>query len=125
MKSKDDLIKSGFTESGLARYEQTVNEYAEMLYSKSVSFGEADKAKGLPREVTHDHVRAAAYTIAKSYGREKKSSWMIVSQVAEYIFTAVSAFALGNLEKNWGTPLFVSAAVLAGILVAVRVSKSK
>ncbi len=125
MKNKDELKCDGFTESGVARYDETVKEYADTLYSKSISFGEADKDAKLAREVTHDHVRAAAYTIAKSYGKDKKSPWMVVSQVAEYVFTAIGAFAVGNTSETWGTPLFVCSAVIAGILISVRLSNSK
>ena len=124
MKSKEELKHDGFTESGIARYEETVKEYSETLYSKSISYGEADKAADLAREVTHDHVRAAAYKIA-SYPKAKVSPWMVASQVAEYVFTAVGAFALGNITETWGTPLFVGAAVIAGILISVRLTRSK
>ena len=125
MKTKDELKKDGFTESGVDRYEKTVKEYSNTLHSKSINFGEADKATDLPREVTHDHVRAAAYTIAKSYGKQKLSPWMVASQVAEYVFTALGSFALGKTTESWSTPLFVGCAVIAGILVAVRLSRSK
>ena len=125
MKNKEELESDGFTASGLARYQETVKDYAETLRSKAVTFGEADKAPDLPREVTHDHVRAAAHLIANSYGKDKVSPWLIVSQVAEYVLTAISAFALGNTDKVWGTPVFVISAVVAGILIAVRLSKSK
>lgn len=125
MKSKQELENDGFTTSGLARYEETVKEYAETLHSKAKTFGEADKARDLPREVTHDHVRAAAHLIANSYGKDKQSQWLVVSQVVEYILTAISAYALGNTAKPWGIPVFVISAVVAGILIAVRLSKSK
>lgn len=125
MKNTEELESDGFTASGLARYQETVKTYAETLRSKAVTYGDADKAPDLPREVTHDHVRAAAHLIANSYGKDKVSSWWIVSQVAEYVLTATSAFALGNTDKPWGTPVFVVSAVVAGILIAVRLSKSK
>jgi|TARA_R110000851_G_scaffold210472_1_gene362875 hypothetical protein len=125
VKSTQELEQDGFTASGLARYQGTVEAYADTLHIKAITYGDADKAPDLPREVTHDHVRAAAHLIANSYGKDKASSWWVVSQVAEYILTATSAFALGNIDKNWGTPVFVISAVIAGILIAVRLSKSK
>jgi hypothetical protein len=125
MKTSADLEKDGFTSSGLSRYQQTVREYAEALHSKAVTYGDADKAPDLAREVTHDHVRAAAHLIANAFGRPKTSGWWVVCQVTEYVLTAVSAFALGNTTKPWGTPVFVITAVVVGILVAVRLSKSK
>lgn len=125
MKTKEQLEEDGFTASGLSRYQSAVNEYAETLYTKSVTYGDADKAPDLPREVTHDHVRSAAHLIASSFGRDKPSSWWAASQVAEYVLTAASAFALGNSTKDWSTPVFVISAIVAGILIAVRLSKSK
>lgn len=125
MKTAEDLERDGFTSSGLSRYQQTVREYAEVLHAKAVTYGDADKAPDLSREVTHDHVRSAAHLIANSFGKPRTSSWWITCQVAEYVLTAASAFALGNTSKPWGTPVFVIAAVVAGILVAVRLSKSK
>jgi hypothetical protein len=123
VKDSEELKNNGFTESGLARYEQTVEEYADLLYTKSINFGDADKAADYDREVTHDHVRAAAFKIAQSYGKEKVSGWLIFSQICEYIFTAIGAYSLSNLDETWGTPLFVGSAVIAGILVAIRLSR--
>lgn len=125
MKSKEELEHDGFTNSGVSRFEDTVKEYSGALYSKSIGFGKMDKADDLSLEVTHDHVRKAAFAIAKSFGKEKVSAWMVVSQVAEYVLTAIAAFALGLLSKPWGTPLFVVASVLAGLLIAIRLTRSK
>lgn len=124
MKTKQQLVNDGFTDSGIARYVETLGDYSDSLHSKAKSYGEAEKADGMTREVTHDHVRAAAYTIAKSIGSKKASPWMVTAQVAEYVLTAVGAYALGNTAEPWGIPLFVIAAVVAGILVAVRLSRS-
>lgn len=125
MKTDQELQTDGYTESGISRYRQTVEEYSDALYSKSVTFGEADKAKNLPLEVTHEHVRAAAYTIAKSYGKDHQSPWMIASNVGEYLFTAVAGIGGGNLDKPWGTPVFGVALAIAVILIVVRLVNSK
>lgn len=125
MKTPQELQKDGFTESGISRYEQTTKEYADAVHSKSISFGKADQANGLPLEVTHEHVRAAAYTIGKSYGREHKTPWMIASNVAEYVFTAIAGIGGGNLKETWGTPVFGVSLAIAVILIVVRLAKSK
>jgi len=125
VKSDQELELDGFTKSGLTRYQETVSAYADTLHKKAVTFGEADKASDLPLEVTHDHVRAATHLIANSFGKNKGSPWWVISQVSEYLLTAISAFALGNTSTEWGTPVFVISAVIAGILIAVRLSKSK
>ncbi|MEX1199500.1 MAG: hypothetical protein WEB02_01805 [Methylophaga sp.] len=125
MKTSQDLDQAGYTTSGIARYEQTVEEYADTLHNKALKFGELNKAPDLPIEITHDNVRAAAYQIANTYGKNKTSHWAIISQVTEYILTAISAYALGKTSESWGLPLFVIAAIIAGILIAIRLSKSK
>lgn len=123
MKTAGQLQADGFTTSGIYRYQQTVTEYAEILHAKAVSYGDAAKAPSLAREVTHDHVRAAAHLIADSVGKPKTSGWFAVSHVAEYALTAISAFSLGNTKAIWSTPVFVISAVIAGILIVVRISK--
>jgi hypothetical protein len=125
VKTDQELEQDGFTSSGLTRYQETVKAYADTLHKKAVTFGEADKAPDLPLEVTHDHVRAATHLISNSFGKDKASPWWVVSQVSEYLLTATSAFALGNTAKAWGTPVFVISAVVAGILIAVRLSNTK
>lgn len=125
MKTTQELEQDGFTTSGLSRYEQTVEQYADALYKKSITFGDSVKANDLSREVTHEHVRSAAQLIANSFGKSKTSAWWIVSQITEYVLTATSAFALGNTTKPWSTPVFVISTVVAGILISVRISKSK
>jgi hypothetical protein len=125
VKTDQELEEDGFTASGLARYRDTLKEYTDTLHSKSITYGEADKAPDLPREVTHDHVRSAAHLIANTFGRDKTSQWWVVCQVFEYLLTAISAYALGNSAKAWSTPVFVISAVVAGILISVRLSKSK
>jgi hypothetical protein len=125
LKNLEELEKDGFTASGLSRYQETLEQYSSALHTKSITYGDADKASNMPREVTHDHVRSAAHQIANSFGKDKSSPWWILCQVIEYSLTAISAYALGNTDKEWGTPVFVICAVVAGILIAVRLSKSK
>lgn len=125
MKSDQELKEDGFTRVGIERYRATVKGYADEVHERSVAYGEADKPRDLNREVTHEHVRAAALSIASTYGRDRKSPLWVVCQVIEYLFTAASAYALGNSTEPWSTPVFIISAVLAGILIAFRVSNSK
>ncbi|SBS68815.1 hypothetical protein [Vibrio atlanticus] len=125
MKTDQELKEAGFTLSGVKRYQSTVGDYANVLYKKSLNFGDAAKAEDMPREVTHDHVRSSANVISNTFGTEKTSKWWILCQVSEYVLTAISAYAAANLSKDWGTPVFVVAVVLAGVLVATRISNAK
>ncbi len=125
IKTTSDLETDGFTASGQTRYQQTVDDYAATLHLKAVKLGDADKGRGLDREVTHDHVRAAAHSIAMSFGKPSRSNWLVAGNVAEYALTAVGAFAVANTTKSWGTPVFIIAIVIAGILVAIRITNSR
>ena len=49
MKTEDELIAAGFTESGRARYRATADDYCVEVFEKAVALGDRDKAQGLPR----------------------------------------------------------------------------
>ena len=106
MKHDADLKVAGFTESGQTRYKQTVNEYSDILFSKSVAFGDADKADDAAREVTHDHVKAAAHQIAESFSRGDKPVFAVWCQVGEYISAAIAGLGAGKLDQSWGIAVF-------------------
>ena len=63
MRTDQELKQDGYTASGIVRYQDTVKGYSDALHSKAITFGDADKDPDLPREVTHDHVRAAAHFV--------------------------------------------------------------
>jgi hypothetical protein len=119
------LDGQGFTDSGLPRFTETVNDYAKLLLHRSVQYGEADRAEGLPREITHDHVRAAAYSIAKSYGKTKVPGWAVPVQIAEYICTAIAGVGAGHLDKGIGILGFGVALAAAVILIVIRLVAAK
>jgi hypothetical protein len=125
LKTTQELHNDGFTESGISRYEQTIKEYSESVYSKSIILGRLDQAKDLPLEVTHEHVRNATYAIGKSYGKEQKTPWMVACNVAEYAFTAIAGIGGGNLNKDWGILCFSIPLAIVVILIVVRLTKSK
>ena len=125
MKSTQELKEAGFTESGKSRYSATLAGYSEALFSKAVNYGEVDKAPDIPREVTHDHVRAAAHSIAASYGSPQRSKLAVFLQILEYVFTAAAGVGGGNLKESWGVPVFVLGVALAVVCFVVRSLKEK
>lgn len=125
MKNQEQLENSGFTESGKARFIQTVEDYSEKLFSKASSYGNADKAKDLPLEVTHDHVRQAAHSLASSYGKERPSKWAVACHIGEYIFTAIAGIGGGNISKSWGQITFGVSLAIAVILIVFRISRTR
>lgn len=125
MKQESDLQTAGFTDSGQTRYKQTVSEYSDMLFTKAVAYGDAAKASDAAREVTHDHVKAAAHHIAASFSRSDKHSLAVWCQVGEYVAAAVAGLGAGKLDHTWGIALFGVCLTIGVILFVVRNTKVK
>jgi len=117
----DDLNSDGFTASGEARYKETIQDYSNTVYRKSVNYGELDKASNMPREITHDHVKSAAHSIAQSYGKDKPTKTQRFAQAGEYIATAIGGAGASHLDKTPGVIAFVVGAILAVLLFSYRV----
>lgn len=123
--SQAELTNSGFTNSGSDRYQKSVLEYSKILFDKSVSYGEIDKAQNANREVTHEHVKAAAHSIAKSFGKPMKPKWMMPVQIGQYVCAILVGIAGGQLEKMWGIIGFVLAFAVGAILFVIEKSNVK
>lgn len=120
-----DLDGAGFTNSGKAKFRETLQDFSNQVFEKSVRYGDAEKGDGLPREITHDHITSASFNISKTFGKKHKSSWLIAAQIAEYIFTGVAGVGGGNLKEPWGIVTFGLGLGLAVILIVVRLNNSK
>ncbi|MBI1929613.1 hypothetical protein HYR99_35870 [Candidatus Poribacteria bacterium] len=119
------LNTMGFTPSGLKHFRETVLDYSQQLLERAVHRGDADKAQGMEREITHDHVRASAHSIARSFGAPLCSKWLVVAQVGEYLSTAAAGVGGGHLDKPWGIICFALGVSMAVILVVVRLTRGK
>ena len=117
----DNLESEGFTASGQARFKETIQDYSNTVYRKSVNYGELDKASNMPREITHDHVKSAAHSIAQSYGKDKPTKMQKFSQAGEYIATALGGAGASHLDKTLGVLVFVAGAIIAVLLFSYRV----
>lgn len=120
-----DLKTKGFTDSGVQQFSTTVLDYAATLLARAVHFGEADKAPGMQAEIGHEHVRGAAFSIARSFGTPSRSGWSIVGQIGEYVATAVAGVGGGHLDKKEGIIAFGIGVSVAVILVVVRLASRK
>ena len=118
------LKQYGFIDSGLRNVESTVTEYSERLLNMAIQFGEIDKAKDMPAEITHEHVRQAALTIARSFGRPSKNRWLIVTQIGEYVATAVAGIGAGHLTTPPGIIALALGTSAAVLLIVTRLTKS-
>lgn len=125
MKTHEDLQKDGFTESGRNRFTQTLTDYAEELSQRAIFLGEADRGKGMPREVTHDHVRKGAHAIAATFGSERDSAFSIKCQIGEYVCTALAGLSAGHIDKWFGQVGFGLCSVLGLAIFVSRKTKKE
>lgn len=121
---KQKLIASGFTDSGVKRYENTVTEYSDILFEKSKKFGEARKASDSAVEINYENVQGAVKVISANFGNEEIPKWKLWAQAGEYLITATCGY-LGSQATQDNAPshftiLFVIAAVLGVGLFIVR-----
>lgn len=100
--NESDVENQGFTRSGLTQYSVTVRDYSQQLLERAVHLGDADKAPGMQREITHDHVRASAHSMARSFGKPSRSRGLVVAQVGEYVATALAGVGGGTRRQKLG-----------------------
>ncbi|HVW13511.1 MAG TPA: hypothetical protein VHB54_06820 [Mucilaginibacter sp.] len=123
--SQNELTNSGFTNSGSDRYKKSVVEYGEILFDKSITYAEIDKAQNANREVTHEHVKAAAHSIADSFGKPLKPKWMVPVQLGQYLCAAIVGLSGGYLNKTEGVIGFAVSFAIGAILVVLEKLNSK
>lgn len=121
--SDTELNNAGYTISGNDRYKKTVKDYSKTLFDKAVNYGEIDKAQ--TREVTHEHVKAAAHSIANSFGKPLTPKWMWVIKVGQYLCAVLVGVAINHLDKTIGAVFFVSAFAGGVILLYIETLKTK
>jgi hypothetical protein len=121
--SDAELNTAGFTVSGKDRYTKSVKDYSKTLFDKAVNYAEIDKAQ--TREVTHEHVKASAHSIANSFGKPLTPKWMWTVKAGQYVCAALVGVASNHLDKISGTIGFVVAFSVGGILLYIQTSKSK
>jgi hypothetical protein len=119
------IVEEGFTESGVRKYRDTVQDYALTLLRRAIKHGEIDKATGMVREVTHDHVRQAASAIAGRGELGEQSGWAIAGQVLEYVFIAFAGAGASHLDNPIGTATFGVSLTAAVILIVIRLIRKR
>ena len=123
MKQDTEFISAGFTESGKQHFSKVTNDYENILFNKSIALGDRDKSLDSRREVTHDHVRSAAYSIACSYGKTDQGKFGLFCHVGEYVSTLTAGIGGGNIKETWGIVLLIASAVAWMLLFAYRTQK--
>ncbi len=121
----DDFVKDvGFTISGKKHFDAVVGDYIVELKNRTMAYADADKAIGMQREATHDHVRLAARFISGSSKGEPKNEWAVAAQVGEYLCTAVAGAGAGHLDKSIGILAFGVSIALGIAFHLVRFRRS-
>jgi hypothetical protein len=118
------LTEAGFTKSGADHYTNAVTEYAKTLYDKSITYADVDKAPNADHEVTHDHVKAGAYSIANSYGKKRTSKWTVISQAGQFVCAGIVPLSAEHLDKTEGLVGFISSFAVGMILFTMEKLKS-
>lgn len=117
------LTAAGFTSTGIQRFKQTLNAYSLELFTKSILYGDTEKVEGFEREVTQEHVRKGASSLAtRAVKKNKRPNWVIPCQIGEYAGIAIASAGASNLDKDWGTLAFGLGLALGVILFAIRIS---
>lgn len=119
------LNNAGFTNSGKIKFKETIQDFSNQVFEKSIRYGDAEKGDGLQREVTHDHIKSASFNISKIFGKKTNSGWSIAAQIGEYIFTGIAGVGGGNLKDQWGIITFGLGLGLAVILIVIRLINAK
>lgn len=118
-----NLVNEGYTKSGQDRYKKTIKDYSQIVFEKAITFGEIDKSPSLTREVTHEHVKGAAYSIAKSYGRPKKPKWIPYAQVGQYLCAGLVGYYSSQLDNEKGILGFIISFSIGGLLLFIEKMK--
>lgn len=122
---QQSLKGKGFTNSGVKQFSETIDDYSQRLLERSVHYGDVDKAEGMAAEITHDHVRSSAHSIAATFASPVPPKWVIFTQIGEYLATAAAGIGGGYLKEPWGIVTFALGVSVAVILVVLRLTKGK
>lgn len=117
---EDTLRQAGFTSSGEERFKAAMTDFAEQLCARSIQYGDADRAEGLGREITHDHVRSATLRVVGSFARRPRSGWHVTANIGEYICTAIAGLSAGHIQNGWCIVIFVLSVALGVLLIGYR-----
>jgi hypothetical protein len=113
-----ELDSAGFTTAGQDRYSKSIQDYAKVLFEKSVIH--ADLNSDGTREVTNDDVKAAAYAIASSFGKSSRPWWLTIVKLGQYLCAGVVGAAANNLDKPYWAIGFVAGFSIGLILYYVE-----
>jgi len=115
-----ELVNEGFTDSGKERYKKTIQDYSKIVFEKAINYGDIDKSPNLQREVTHEYVKGAAYSIANSYGKPSQPKWVVFAQIGQYLCTGLVGYFSSQLDDKKGIIGFVISFSIGAVLFLVE-----
>lgn len=98
-------------------------QYSKVLFEKAINYGEIDRAH--TREVTHEHVKASAHSIANSFGKPSQPKWLWAVKCGQYLCAALVGVATNHLDNIYGAIGFVVSFSIGGILLYLENSNIK
>lgn len=107
----------------MARYQKTAQEYCDLLYTRSIALAEFDKHPEVQIEVTHEHVRDAADSLARR--RQEASRLQTWCQVGEYVCAIGAGVGGGKLDEKWGVGVLAATSVIGVILFIIRSNQQR
>lgn len=117
------LTNAGFVNSGIVRYRTILTDTAKEVFDRAIALGDAAKATGLDREVTHDHVMTAARAIPGHLAAQPRPWWIIPCHILEYVLAIVAGLGAGHIKEDWGVFLFGGGLAVAVLLIVARLLK--
>lgn len=118
---EDKLLDAGFINSGKRKFIETVVEFSESLFTKTVMLSDATSEES-EREITSDYVKEAAFKIFAHPLKHYSKTYRLLS-IAEYIFSIGIGVGASNLNTFWGIIVFVLSFASAVLSFAYRKNK--
>lgn len=115
---EDKLLDAGFINSGKRKFIETVVEFSESLFTKTVMLSDATSEES-EREITSDYVKEAAFKIFAHPLKHYSKTYRLLS-IAEYIFSIGIGVGASNLKTFWGIIVFVLSFASAVLSFAYR-----
>ena len=115
---EDKLLDAGFINSGKRKFIETVVEFSESLFTKTVMLSDATSEES-EREITSDYVKEAAFKIFAHPLKHYSKTYRLLS-IAEYIFSIGIGVGASNLNTFWGIIVFVLSFASAVLSFAYR-----
>jgi len=112
------LVDAGFINSGKRKFLETVVEFSDSLFTKTVLLSDATNEES-EREITSDYVKEAALKIFAHPLKHYSKTYKILS-IAEYICSIGIGVGASNINSPWGIIFLLVCFAIAVLSFAYR-----